>query len=224
MSMKNISILVTEDDIDLREQLVEYISIFIDTIYEASDGKEALAIYEEYKPNILFADINMPYLNGLYLIEQIRKIDKNIEIVIISAYTDTEYLLRAVELHLVSYIVKPIETGKLKDTLLKSIDSAKLKVKSKKFVIELYGGYYWDSSHKQLYIKEIQVKLSNYELLFIECLIKAKNSTVSYESIHNFVYNNKEYTRDTITSMVKRLRQKTSKDIVTSCYKEGYRI
>lgn len=222
--MKNISILVAEDDIDLREQLVEYISIFIDTIYEASDGKEALAIYEEYKPNILFADINMPYINGLDLIEQIRKVDKNIEIVIISAYTDTEYLLRAVELHLASYIVKPIETGKLKDTLLKSIDSAKLKVKSKKTVIELYDEYYWDSSHKQLYIKEIQVKLSNYELLFLECLIQSKNSTVSYESIHNFVYNDKEYAKDAITSMVKRLRQKTSKDIVTACYKEGYKI
>ena len=85
--MRNISILIAEDDIDLRRELVDYMSIFVDTIYEANDGKEALDIYAKHTPDILFTDINMPQINGLDLIKQIRKIDKNIEIVIITLLT-----------------------------------------------------------------------------------------------------------------------------------------
>ncbi|RLA81827.1 MAG: DNA-binding response regulator [Epsilonproteobacteria bacterium] len=222
--MKDISILVAEDDVALRNELVEYMSIFIDTIYEADDGKEALAMYKKHKPDILFADINMPHLNGLELIEEIREVDADIEIIIISAYTDTSYLLKAIELKLVSYIVKPIETMRLKNMLMKSIENVKLKAKSKKSIVELSDDCYWDSSQKQLYINENQIKLSSHELLFLECLIKAKNSTVSYEYIHNFVYDTTEFSKDAIISMVKRLRQKTSKNIVMASYKVGYRI
>ncbi len=222
--MNNISILVAEDDVALRKELAEYIGIFVDTIYEADDGEEALAIYKKYKPDILFADINMPHLNGLELIKEIRDVDEEIEIIVISASTDTSYLLKAIELKLVSYIVKPIEIQKLKNMLLKSIENVKLKVKSKKSIVKLSDDYYWDSSQKQLFINENKIKLSSYELLFLECLVEQKNTTVSYESIHNFVYDTREYSKDAIISMVKRLRQKTSKDIVTACYKVGYTI
>jgi len=222
--MKNLSILVAEDDVQLRKELVDYISIFIDNIYQANDGMEALAMYEKYRPNIIFTDINMPLLNGLDLVEKIRKVDKDIEIIIISAYTNTEYLLRAVELHLASYLVKPIETDKLRDTLLKSIDTAKSKFNKDDSVLELIDNYHWDYTHKDLYLKGEKVKLSNYELLFLECLVCSKNSTVLYEEIHEFVYENKEYSKNSMTSLVKRLRQKSSKNIITSTYKEGYKI
>jgi len=222
--MKNLSILVAEDDVMLRKALVDYISIFIDNIYQASNGIEAFTMYEKYKPNIIFTDINMPLLNGLDLIDKIRKIDKNIEIIIISAYTDTEYLLRAVELHLASYLVKPIEADKLKDTLLKSINIALSKSKSSETIVKLSDNYHWDYKHKQLYLKDKKIKLSNYELLFMECLICSKNSTVSYEAIHRFVYEDKDYSKDSITSLVKRLRHKSSKNIVIASYREGYKI
>ena len=222
--MKNISILVAEDDVLLREELVDYISIFIDTIYQANDGIEALAMYEAYTPDILFTDINMPLLNGLDLIEKIRKTDKEIEIIIISAYTDTEYLLRAVELHLASYLVKPIETTKLRDTLLKSISVAQSNPDFDVSILKLSDNYHWDYVYKQLYLQDKKIKLSYYELLFLECLIHSKESTVSYEDIYRFVYEDKEYSRNSITSLVKRLRYKSSKDIVISSYKEGYKI
>ena len=222
--MKNLSILVAEDDVLLRKALVDYISIFIDNIYQAGDGIEALAMYEKHKPNIIFTDINMPLLNGLDLIEKIRKVDEDIEIIIISAYTDTEYLLRAVELHLASYLVKPIEANKLKDTLLKSINMALSKSSPNESIVKLSDNYHWDYTHKQLYLKDEKIKLSNYELLFIECLINSKESTVSYEEIHRFVYEDKDYSKDSIASLVKRLRCKSSKNIIIASYGEGYKI
>jgi YesN/AraC family two-component response regulator len=123
--MKNLSILIAEDDVFLREELVNYISIFVDDIYQANNGIEAFDMYQKYKPSIILTDIDMPLLNGLELIEKIREVDENIDIIIISAYTYTEYLLRAIELNLVSYLAKPIQRNKLEDTLLKSIAIAK---------------------------------------------------------------------------------------------------
>jgi YesN/AraC family two-component response regulator len=119
--MKNLSILIAEENVFLREELVEYISTFVDDIYQANNGIEAFDMYQKYKPSIILTDINIPLLNGLELTEKIREVDENIEIIIISAYTYTEYLLSAIELDLVSYLAKPIQRNKLEDTLLKSI-------------------------------------------------------------------------------------------------------
>ncbi|MDQ7084090.1 MAG: response regulator [Sulfurovum sp.] len=222
--MKNISILIAEDDSALRKQLIEYISIFVETIYEASDGKEALALYQEQSIDILFCDINMPKLNGLDLIEKIRKEDKEIEIIIISAYTDTSYLLRAIELHLVSYLIKPIESSKLKEALLTSITKVKAKKSLKNLMIALPLEYQWDTQHKELYCKDVKIALSHYEKLFIAYLIKNKNNTLSYEAIHHCIYINKPFTKNAITSLVKRLRQKTHKSMIKTSHSEGYRI
>ena len=125
MGMKNLSILIAEENVFLREELVDYISTFVDDIYQANNGIEAFDMYQKYKPSIILTDIDMPLLNGLELTEKIREVDENIEIIIISAYTYTEYLLSAIELDLVSYLAKPIQRNKLEDTLLKSIAIAK---------------------------------------------------------------------------------------------------
>jgi len=220
MNKKKISILIIENNSELRTLLIESIKDLVDEIYEAKDGLEAWNIYKEYKPNIILSDINVPKINGLELIERIRKEDRDTQIIILSAYTNIEYLQKAIELHLISYLIKPVASSKLK----KAINKAIYEIKSK-YPIELSNQYFWSEYNNSLYYKNREkIVLSHYESKLIKCLIESKGKAVSYIDMHIFIYDEKEYSRDAIAGLVKRIRKKTSKDIIESCFKEGYKI
>ncbi|MEA3553175.1 MAG: response regulator [Campylobacterota bacterium] len=217
--MNDLSILVVEDEIELQNQLVEYFELYFKKIYTASNGIEAYESYNINKPSVIFTDINMPKQNGLDFILKIRENDDKTPVVILTAHTDTSYLLSAVELNLVSYLLKPIKMDKLRETIEKILKNIK-----DNDILNLYDMYTWDKSLKLLFFNNEKVNLSKYELLFLEQLIQKKNITVSYEELHYFIYDDTEFSTDAIRSLVKRLRQKTSKDLIKSSYKEGYKI
>ena len=103
---KNIKILYVEDDEIARENGIEYLENFFEQIYEASDAITALQLYEKYQPDIIITDIQMPKLNGLEFVKRIRQKDKKTQIIVITAFCDKDYLLSAIELGLVKYLVK----------------------------------------------------------------------------------------------------------------------
>ncbi|MGB5792688.1 response regulator transcription factor [Poseidonibacter sp.] len=217
--MNEISILIVEDETELLERLVKYVSIFCDTIYQATNGYEALCIHEKYKPSIILTDINMPKLTGIEFIEKIRQTDKNSQIIILSAHTHTQDFLKVIPLNLVSYLVKPIKMEQLKNTILEAIS----KLMSKNNVL-LNNGYLWNKENKSLLYKNEVVSLTSYETAFVDCLASKVNQRVSYEEIHNYIYDYNDYSQDAIFTLVKRLRKKTQKDFVKSCFKFGYKI
>lgn len=145
------TILLIEDDIPLRNEIEEFLSIYFDTIITANDGKEGLELYKLHKPNAIFSDINIPYLNGLELIKQIRNNDQETPIVILSAHTNHEYLLKAIELKLVTYLIKPIETKKLQEAIEKILNTIVFRD-----VISLNNGYRWDNTKWKLFTNKMK--------------------------------------------------------------------
>ena len=217
--MKNLTVLIAEDESELREQLVESLEFFADTVYEAEDGVQAWNLYKKYNPDIVMTDINMPKLSGLDLAKKIRADNKKTKIIIVSAYTDTQYLLKAIEMNLVTYLVKPIPIGKLRETMLKCISDIEVEDS-----IMMSNGYRWCKRCDTLYLDNIEIKLTNYEMLFVKCLMKEQGNTVTYETLHVSIYDIQEYSQDALSSIVKRVRKKTYKDLIVSCYKIGYKI
>jgi len=223
MNHDDISILIAEDDNELRALYVEYLELFFKNIYEAKDGVEAYDIYKKESPDIIVSDIGMPRLDGLSLIKRIRKDDKKTQILILSAYTDKEMLLQAIKLHLFEYLIKPVPSTKLKEILITMISSVTL---DNNF-LTLSDGYRWEKDSKQLYLKEEIVKLHESEKRLLEILIKSYNSNVSNEQIHNFVFHDmpdKEYSVNSITSLIKRVRKKLPKDTISTNYSSGYTL
>jgi len=216
--MNNLNILIVEDEIELRSSYVEYFKLYFKKIYLASNGEDALLLFKNQSIDIIFTDINMPKLDGISFIKQIRSIDTNVHIIIISAYESTDYLIEAIELNLITYLIKPVKIIDFKNTIEKII------TKLDKSCIELNHKYRWNTESLVLYLKNKKINLSNYEILFLDCLIKNKNKTVSHFDLHNYIYDDIEFTKDTLPSLVKRLRAKTSKNFITSSYKEGYKI
>lgn len=117
MSIANYSILYVEDDDSIRSNIVHSLSKKYTHVYEASNGKEAYALYTALSPDIIITDIEMPQMDGLTLVETIRSQNENIPIIIITAFRDSQKLLRAVKLNLVDYLVKPVSRNALKTAL-----------------------------------------------------------------------------------------------------------
>ena len=77
-------------------------------IGEASSGEEALAFFDTKEPEIVFTDINMPYMDGLALAEKINERAPKCRVVIVTGYRDFEYARRAIQLGVRDFILKPV--------------------------------------------------------------------------------------------------------------------
>ena len=218
---KNIKILYVEDDEIARENGVEYLENFFETIYEASDAIIALQLYEKYKPDIIITDIQMPKLNGLEFVKRIRQKDKKTQIIVITAFCDREYLLKAIELQLVKYLVKPVREKEFEEALLLCIDSLK---EDSLNIVKLDESTYFDLFNKNLVINDEVVKLRAKEILFLELLIKNKNRYVTYEEIENFVWFDSVMSKDALKTLVKNIKTKIPKDKILNLTNSGYKI
>ncbi len=119
----NLRVLYVEDNPHTREATVGLFQNFFETLFIASDGEEALEMFQTKKVDLIFTDICIPCLNGIELIKRIREEDGAIPIVVLSAYNDSKYLVEAISLNVDGYIIKPINLTKflaiLKKTVLK---------------------------------------------------------------------------------------------------------
>lgn len=218
---KNIKILYVEDDEIARENGVEYLQNFFEQIYEAGDAIVALQLYEKYQPDIIITDIQMPKLNGLEFVKKIRQKDKKTQIIIITAFCDKDYLLKAIELGLVKYLVKPVKEKEFEEALFLCVNSLQ---EDNSNIVKLDVDSYFDTFNKNLVIKDEIIKLRAKEILFLELLIKNKNRYVSYEEIENYVWVDSVMTKDALKTLVKNLKTKIPKDLIMNLTNSGYKI
>lgn len=218
---KNIKILYVEDDEIARENGVEFLENFFEQIYAASDAIVALQLYEKYQPDIIITDIQMPKLNGLEFVKRIREKDKKTQIIIITAFCDKDYLLKAIELQLVKYLVKPVKEKEFEEALFLCVNSLQ---EDNSNIVKLDENCYFDTFNKNLVTKDEIIKLRAKEILFLELLIKNKNRYVSYEEIENYVWVDSVMTKDALKTLVKNLKTKIPKDLILNLTNSGYKI
>ena len=97
---ENFTILCVEDEDGIRKRLVNTLKYYFKDVFEASNGEDGYDLYCEYKPDIVLSDIEMPHKNGIELIQSIREKDHNTIVIMVTAYSNEEYLLDYVIHHL----------------------------------------------------------------------------------------------------------------------------
>ncbi len=113
MAKLDISVLFVEDEELLRAIYERILEKYVERLYVAQNGKEGLEVYEKEKPDLIITDIQMPVMDGLEMIDVIRKEDQRVRIVILSAYGEAEYFMDAIKIGVNSFLIKPVETKKL---------------------------------------------------------------------------------------------------------------
>jgi len=85
------------------------VNIYADHVIIASNGEEGLALFKQYRPEIVLSDINMPRMGGLEMVEQIRKIDEHVKIAIFTNFENRDILLKAIQYGVNQFFSKPFE-------------------------------------------------------------------------------------------------------------------
>jgi DNA-binding response OmpR family regulator len=221
-ALKHLSLLYVEDEPLIRQNAVEYLARYCHRVYEAKDGIEGLEMYERHKPDIIISDISMPRLSGLDFASKIRKLDKSTPIVLATAHTKTEYLLKAVELQLIKYLVKPITSEKLEEALTIACHTLS---DDHTHYIALDSITNYDTLNKTLILNDKLVKLTHNELLFFDFIVKNRQRVITYEEIENLIWTYEGMSMDALRSLVRGLRKKLHH---TECIENisgvGYRL
>ena len=119
---QNYSVLCVEDSKALLTQEVNFLKKLFKEVYTASDGAKGLEVYKNKKPNLVLTDLNMPNMNGFEMIRELKKIDYNVQVIIISAYSDFDNLLETIHIGVTDFVPKPINMELLQSALMKGID------------------------------------------------------------------------------------------------------
>lgn len=121
--LKEITVLYCEDEQNLREVTSGILKSFTKKQFIAVDGKEGLEYFEKYQNEIdlVITDVNMPNMSGLEMAKEIKKINSNMPIIVATAFSNSEYLLEAIDLGVDKYVLKPVNIKKLLDTMSKSL-------------------------------------------------------------------------------------------------------
>lgn len=117
-----LSLLYVEDDEETRLQFINILEILFPDITVAVDGQDAIDKYRQRDFDIVITDITMPKMNGIELMKQIREINIDQRILIVSAHDNTDYFLEAIRLNVDSFILKPIDSQQFYKAIAKSIE------------------------------------------------------------------------------------------------------
>jgi len=123
---KDIKILYVEDEEEIRESVVKLLEIIFDDIHTESNGKDGLNYFKNNHVDLVLTDINMPKMNGIDLIKEIRKLNQSIPCLIISAHSDQENMINSIKAGIDGFVLKPIHAEQFFEALYKIIDKATL--------------------------------------------------------------------------------------------------
>ena len=119
--VKNMRLLYVEDNKDLSRanmQLFEDIFMHVDL---AEDGQSGFKLYQEKDYDLVITDINMPKMNGLVMLKNMREIKHNQVAIVVSAFSEIEYLASMQELKIDHFLTKPINSKHMIEAIYKSI-------------------------------------------------------------------------------------------------------
>ncbi|WP_400244538.1 response regulator [Niallia sp. JL1B1071] len=114
-------ILIVDDSLMMRHMLKEIVEKEGYTVAEASNGEEAIQKYKITKPDLVTMDITMPEMNGIQALLELKKIDENVKVIMVSAMGQKPMVIEAIKYGAKDFLVKPFETDKFISSIKKVI-------------------------------------------------------------------------------------------------------
>ncbi len=225
--MKKYTVLYAEDDLSLLHKYSDFLELFFKKVFKVTSGKRALYQYEKESPDVIITDINMPNINGLDFIKQVREKNKDVIIIILSAYSDKEKLLSATQLFLTQYLIKPIKSSDLV-ILIQDIITL-LDKRENTQVLQINKNYFWDKRKLKLFDKDgkdMKLIAKEINLLNLFCTTNL-NKTYSTEEILNFIWEDTTVNKSTsakLRVLFSSLNKKLEHGLFESSYNIGYKF
>lgn len=179
-------ILVVEDEIDLLEAIAEGLRIDGYAVDTSDDGEEGLelAIVNDY--DLIILDLNLPNIDGIDILQNIRENDKLTKILILTARSSIEDRVKGLDLGANDYLIKPFHFDELEARI-----RCLLRIKFIQEDNELkYKNLKINTKSRTAYINDESIKLTKKEFSILEYLMKNINKIVSQEELIEHVWDN----------------------------------
>lgn len=129
-------VLIVDDENHITEHMVSLVDwerLGVLSVETADNGAQALERYRAVKPDLIVTDITMPIMDGLAFLEQVRKVDADTPVIILSGYDEFQYAKKAIHLRVLHYIMKPIVLPEIEQILYDVIQKMNNEAKRKKY-------------------------------------------------------------------------------------------
>jgi len=230
---KTLSVLLVEDYEPLRREMVEVLEDLFQTVSVASDGKEAFDVYQKSCENnleaidIVITDIQMPNMNGVVLSRKIRDMNVNQSLIVLSAHTDSTYLIELINMGISKFLTKPIMQDELFEILYK--ESNKIHIRNKNveetLTVDIGGNYIWDKSAYVLKHKGRVIDLTKHELHLMQFFIIKQEHICTNQHIIDYFYGEDiDISEKNIRNLVFKLRKKIPESCILNVYGLGYKF
>ena len=215
--LKSLRILLVEDESKLATLFKNAIGDNFYSFMVASDGEEGLKLFKKTVPDIVITDIMMPKKTGLEMAKEMKALDSSVPIIILSAFSETDKFLTAIDVGVVKYFIKPFDP----DELLEYIESLEGLFGSRALVLK--DDFIYNKTKKALYKKNRYISLTKKEKLFLQLMIEHGDYAVSDEKIKEILWEDMA-NAERLRTFIRRFRKKTSKDLIENIKGVGYRI
>lgn len=215
------TMLLLEDNETFIEESKSLFKMFVKTIHIAQTPKEAFEIMNEHTIDLIITDIHLKKGNGLDFIKEVRTLDNNIPVIILSGHKDEEFLFKAMTLHLSGYLLKPINFHELIDAFQNCVERFKTNNIS---LVNLKDGYKYDKNLKKISKNGQFITLNKKEILFFEMIIENKSKIITKEMFATYVYADNEMTDNALKNFILRIRKKFGKDFLYTIPDMGYKM
>ncbi len=224
----NLNVLYVEDNIEHQKHSLDLFTKFFYNIDTASNGQEGLELYKKYYTinnnyyDIVITDMEMPFMNGIDMSEEIYNENKDQIIVIISAYNNPKYLMKYINIGIYYFILKPYNITDIIDVFNKIKNKLN---KNNNYQLSLNLSY--SSNNMTITYKNQEFDLTKRENLFLDLLTKNQDNIINYDIIYYTLWENDtaKGTDKTLNPIISKLKKKLKDDnIIKNIYGIGYTI
>ncbi|ECL7250873.1 response regulator transcription factor [Campylobacter jejuni] len=217
---KELIILVVEDEIKTRESLINVLSERFSKVIGAQNGDEGLKKFKKFKPDLVITDIAMPIMDGLDMAREIKEISDDVPIVVLSAYSEKERLLRSIDIGIDKYLIKPVDI----EELFKVLDCLVGEKIEANMLVKISEEYQFNKTKRTLIHNGKEIVLTKKELAFISLLLKQPGVLVLHEDIKKNVWIGEHVSDTAVRTFIKRVRDKVGEDFIKNVPILGYKI
>lgn len=222
--LKNLDLAYIDDDDEKNtEKIGELLKNFFRNVYIFNKPKEFLKSLKVRKYDLIFSDICMPECSGIELVRIIRSSNRKIPIVLLTAFSNEEYLLESINLDIQAYLIKPLNFEKLNIAFEKVLNYLEITNNLAYYIHD----FSFNRDTRKLTKNGKEILLNKKERNLLHLLISNPNKIVSYEEINAQIWlvNHEFMTENALRTVIKTLRMKLDEtSLIKNVSGQGYII
>ena len=227
---QKLSLLYVEDNESLRKSTMKIFNSLFSTAIEAQDGKIGIDYYNKHFEDngkyfdVVITDIEMPNMNGIELTKEILAVNKDQNILVISAYDDKKYLIELINMGVTGFIQKPLNLEQI-SSVLYDLCTKLAEEKDLFRILEFEDDFKWDNKYQDLSHGEFKVMISDDETKLFALLASNLNKQFTKSEIFEHIYGaDKEFSENDIDDVLKSLQEQIPKNIIQVTEESEYFI